>query len=483
MKDFIKNNWHIILPELFVVLLFVLFYRQFGDIMVDSFREVYIPQQMIKGKTLYKDIFVIYPPLAYLINAFIMKIFGTSLNTLYFAGLFATCSIIFFTNKISEIFLNKIFSFGISLFLISGLVLSPNVFNSFLPYSFGILYGVLFVLISLYYGLIKRFPLMYLFYSLAILCKYEFVLLLPLLIYWSKLVNWKKTLISFILPIFMTSGILAIQGVRLNDIISTSSIINVMSSSKTLYWFYSVMGLTFRLELIPIYLVNIAKFLCPIYWIQYQEVIIWALPVILLLGIIRFKALKSNEIFFVISTLLISAKVFLALTLQSYGVYFLPFVLISLFILVPEKFRKILFGLMIIWSLIIGAFNINSLVHKNMKLDNVVKYIEEKTSETDKVVVYPECLAINVLTNRKSDNKFYSLTPLYVETLGEDLIIKRLEKVKPEYIIINNYDTSAYYFREFGVDYAQDILKWIEKNYKLQTTINDRWNFRIYRLN
>ncbi len=483
MKDFIKNNWHIILPELFVILFFVLFYGQFGDIMVDSFREVYIPQQMIEGKTLYKDIFLIYPPFAYLINAFIMKIFGTSLNTLYFAGLFSTCSIIFLTNKLSEIFLNRNFSFGISLFLISGLVLSPNVFNSFLPYSFGILYGALFVLISLYYGLIKRFPLMYLFYSLAILSKYEFVLLFPLLIYWSKLVNWKKNLISLILPIFITGCILTIQGVRLNDIISTANIINLMSGSKTLYWFYSVMGLTFRLELIPIYITNIVKFLCPIYWIQYQEVIIWALPVILLLGIIRFKTLKSNEIFFIITTLLISAKVFLALTLQSYGVYFMPFILISFFILVPEKFRKILFSLMIIWSLIIGAFNINSLVHKNMKLDNVIKYVNENTLKTDKIVVYPECLAINVLANRKSDNKFYSLIPLYVETFGEYLIIKRLEIIKPEYIILNDYDTSAYYFREFGVDYAQDILKWVEKNYTLQTTIKDRWNFRIYKLN
>lgn len=483
MKDFIKNNWHIILPELFVILLFVLFYGQFGDIMVDSFREVYIPQQILEGKTLYKDIFVIYPPLAYLFNAFIMKIFGTSLNTLYFAGLFATCSIIFFTNKISEIFLNKIFSFGISLFLISGLVLSPNVFNSFLPYSFGILYGVLFVLISLYYGLIKKFPLMYLFYSLAILYKYEFVLLLPLLIYWSKLVNWKKNIMFFISPILLICGILTIQGVRFEDIISTANIINIMSSSKTLYWFYSVMGLTFRFELIPIYIANIAKFICPIYWIRYQEVIIWALPVVLLLGIIRFKTLKNNEIFFIIATLLISAKVFFALTLQSYGVYFLPFVLISFFILTPVKFRKILFSLLIIWSFIIGIFNINSLGHKNMKLDNVVKYIEEKTSETDKIVVYPECLAINVLTNRKSDNKFYSLIPLYVETFGEDLIIKRLEIIKPEYIILNDYNTSAYYFRKFGVDYAQDVLKWIESNYKLQTTIKDRWNFRIYKIN
>ena len=81
------------------------------------------------------------------------------------------------------------------------------------------------------------------------------------------------------------------------------------------------------------------------------------------------------------------------------------------------------------------------------------------------------------------DNKFYSLIPLYVETLGEELIIKRFELTQPKYIIINNYDTSAYYFREFGRDYAQDVFKWIEKNYTLKATINDTWIFKVYELN
>ena len=77
---------------------------------------------------------------------------------------------------------------------------------------------------------------------------------------------------------------------------------------------------------------------------------------------------------------------------------------------------------------------------------------------------------------RKTDGR-----PLYVETFGEDLVIKRLEIVKPEYIIINNYDTSSYYFKEFGIDYGQEILKWIEKNYKLETIIEDKWMFKIYK--
>ena len=143
MKNFIKNNWQILLIETIVVTVFSIFYGKFGDVMVDSFREVYISQQILEGKCLYKDIFVIYPPLAYLINAFLMKIFGAGVNILYFAGLFSTLGILYFSYKIAQLFFNKLEPFAICAFLIAGLALSPNVFNSFFPYSYGILYGIL----------------------------------------------------------------------------------------------------------------------------------------------------------------------------------------------------------------------------------------------------------------------------------------------------------------------------------------------------
>lgn len=481
LKDFIKNNWQILLPEFLVITIFIVFYGQFGDIMIDSYREIYIPQQMLEGNTLYKDIFVIYPPLAYLINALLIKVFGNGLITLYYAGLFSSIGILYFTYKIAKKFLGKIYPLAICLFLIAGLILSPNVFNTFLPYSYGILYGTLFILISLYFAINKNFPLMYLFYSLAILCKYEFVLLLPLLIFLSKKTDWKKNLLTFGLPIFLTLGILVIQGVRIEDIKASFQIIGIMSSTKTLYWFYSVMGLTFRPELIPIYLTNILKFIIPVYWIQYQEILVWAFPIIAILGVFRFKNLKTFERFFIIATLLVSAKVFFALTLQSYGVYFLPLALISLFILTPKKLRNILCILLITWSVIIAGFNIKTFSSKKTELTKIVNYIKTNTKANEKVLIYPECLAINVFSERTSDNKFYSLIPLYAETFGEDLVIKRLEIVKPEYIIINNYDTSSYYFKEFGTDYGQEILKWIEKNYKLETIIEDKWMFKIYK--
>ena len=477
MKDFLKKYWQIILIEFLVILTFICFYGRFGDVIFDSFREAYIPQRILEGKILYKDIFVIYPPLAYLINAFLFLICGCKLKVLYFAGLFSTMGIFYLTYNIAKRFCNP---FGICLFLISGFALSSNVFTPFFPYSYGILYGLLFTLVSIDFALNKKFPLAYLFYSLAILSKYEFIFLLPALIYLSGKTDWKKNILAVFLPLFVTGVILFLQGVRLGDLKTAFDLINIMSGTKTLYWFYSVMGLTFRLELIPIYLYNIIRFIIPFNWATYQEIILWAFPVIFLVGIFRFKFFDKNEKFLLLASLLVSIKVFFALTLQSYGVFFLPFALISLFILIPKKFQKVLTCLLLFWALIIGFNNAAFLKNKNMELDPIVNYLKENSKVEDRVVIYPECLGINILAKRKSDDKFYSLIPLYVETFGEEIIIKRLEITKPEYIIINNYDTSAYYYRQFGIDYAQDIMKWIKENYKLETTIEDGWTFKIF---
>ena len=199
MKNIIKNHWQIILPQILTIIAFFVFAGKFGDPMVDSYRELYIPQQMLNGKALYKDIFVIYPPLAYIINAFVLKIFG-NISSLCFAGLLSTLGILFYTYKVAEFFLKKPYPLGICLFLISTLILSPNVFNSFLPYSYGITYGILFALISIYFVLKEKFPLSYLFCSLAVLCKYEFFLLLPLLILWTRKKDWQKIFLHLLFP-------------------------------------------------------------------------------------------------------------------------------------------------------------------------------------------------------------------------------------------------------------------------------------------
>ena len=118
-------------------------------------------------------------------------------------------------------------------------------------------------------------------------------------------------------------------------------------------------------------------------------------------------------------------------------------------------------------------------IYNGRALNKLINYIES-TDKNSKVVIYPEGLCANFLADRKSDSKFYSLIPLYTETFGEDNIIKRLELIKPDYIIISDYDTSAYYYTKFGQDYAIEIYDWIRNNYKLDTTIDGGMLFEIF---
>ena len=134
----LKNNWQLILFNTIIIAIFILCYGHFGDIIVDSFREAYIPAEILNGQALYKNIFTIYAPLSYLINALLFLIFGVHLKVLYFAGLTATYGILNLVFAIANRFMNKTYALSIVLFIISVSVLSPNVFNFYFPYSFGI---------------------------------------------------------------------------------------------------------------------------------------------------------------------------------------------------------------------------------------------------------------------------------------------------------------------------------------------------------
>jgi len=95
-------------------------------------------------------------------------------------------------------------------------------------------------------------------------------------------------------------------------------------------------------------------------------------------------------------------------------------------------------------------------------------------------VAYPECLTINYMLDVNSDNKFYSLIPLYVETFGEDIISKRLDFQKPDYIVVSNDNMYLYKFSEFGVDYATNVMKKIENDYLLVKIFDTGMKFKIY---
>src|SRR5208282_3493592 len=61
-------------------------WEKWGWLTADCGREMYVPTVLSEGKTLYRDIWYLYGPLAPYWNSFLFRIFGVHLSVLYWAG-------------------------------------------------------------------------------------------------------------------------------------------------------------------------------------------------------------------------------------------------------------------------------------------------------------------------------------------------------------------------------------------------------------
>ena len=98
--------------------MFEAFYGKLSMFFVDTSREVYIPMAMNKGALLYKDIFNVYAPLGYQINALLTKIFGENLNVYYWIGFINSLIILTALYFIMNLFIKKQYYIYSALFII-----------------------------------------------------------------------------------------------------------------------------------------------------------------------------------------------------------------------------------------------------------------------------------------------------------------------------------------------------------------------------
>lgn len=196
MREFFNKYKGIILPLILVFIFFLstaLTWGKWGHIIYDCFREAVLPQAILDGKVLYRDITNLYPPLGYYFNALLYLIFGNSLNTLYWAGIinsFLILSIIYVLIKkyssdltafIAVLSIIEIFVFR---------VLCTNSTSSWIfPYSYSFIYAFSTCLLSFYFYILYKeksnpFYLYLSFLSIgaSIAFKFDFILcaLIPL---------------------------------------------------------------------------------------------------------------------------------------------------------------------------------------------------------------------------------------------------------------------------------------------------------------
>ena len=516
---------------LVIIIIFFFTYGKYGSLYVDCGREVYIPWQMLKGDVLYKDIFNIYAPGAYLYNAFLYKLFTPNLNVLYLSAMFTYCGISTLLYLLARLFLSKKTAISLSLIIILFTCFSGNVFNFFFPYSFAVIYGMFFVLCSLYF-LLKRnkkdsdYYLSALFAGIALINKYEYIpFVLPLL--YLTIIHFKsvrKILYSLCLlcsvPI-ISFLFLFLQGLTFVDILKEVYILRNILESETFKFFYSATGLTLSIEHISFLFrqflsvlvafiiaqkieFNLLKyplllFVCYLAKNIYLYRLLVFVPfLIVILFVWRYKSLSNNIKAFFWCYIAIVLKVFSSLMLFSYGVFFVGISLIMLFALLPIKFRRSSLIVMFVYSIFLLPFSFATVKLKDKPLAleqgyisqalylqepfaQVYEYLKQNSIPEDVILAFPEMPLLNFLLQRDNDNYLYSLIPMYIEVFGEQNIINRIDESEAKYIVLNEFSMNSYGVDVFGKDYALNIMRYITQNYdKLFETENGLKHY-VYR--
>jgi len=396
LKNILQKNKFLLILSLIYGFFLLLYWGRFGDIIVDCGREAYIPFAMADlGKVLFKDIICIYGPLPYYLNAFIVKLFGSSLNVMSSIGATAGYIFLLLFYFILKRFLGVLQAFFISLAILFSCVFSVHIFNYVFPYSYAILYGLVFALFSMFFvfkfiDTKKPFFLYFsaFFFALTVSAKYDFlpcVLILPLVIVYFRKEFSKKnilyTVISFFIPLLILALIPLFQGVLLSDIAFNFKMISNMAHSPSLEFFYkNETGFYFVPDKMFILLkpfllsfLTIGALFCAAFFLslvknkalKYGICLIIAVftakafyPVFCFFPLIififfawnsfyllfkkRFFSLSDEDFckyLFIFFTILFSFKTLFDLNLNVYGTFYLPCILLSFYLIFMQFFK------------------------------------------------------------------------------------------------------------------------------------------------
>jgi len=237
------------------------------------------------------------------------------------------------------------------------------------------------------------------------------------------------------------------------------------------------------------------------YYMQYR-----CAPLICIsLGVIAYRSyLKTRDrkslflaVFSLFSTLLL-ARILFKTWAGQYGSYLLVPGMLCYYVfflkMVPEmstnrmsqRFYRFAFIIVSI-AFIVSHASISAYTYKNRTLEistekgkifvypayhrvkELLNYLTYNTEPSDSLVVFPEGLMLNFLSERK--NPIYKFTYFPVDLAGtgfEKEIIDTLEEKEVTYVAILPRNTSEYGAARFGIDYAHEIFHYLEKKYIIE---------------
>lgn len=251
-NEYLKEGFYFSTLLLIFGILTWAFYERSGNVIVDCGRQPYISELILNGKLLFKDIFVFYGPLSYQVNAFLYKIFGVHLNTLYFAGIANSLLILTFFYLILRNITSVKTTWIASFMLMAVCFFKFNISNFIFPYTYAAIYALSAVLISVFFSLqyLKLSRPSFLFTagfftgcSLAFKIDYSvFIVVLLFTAFFIKKENWKNIILflfSILIAPLLSICLLLFKGLSVADLYAHIQNLFLALSSNTIKYFYS----------------------------------------------------------------------------------------------------------------------------------------------------------------------------------------------------------------------------------------------------
>jgi hypothetical protein len=159
MEDRRPRLSHILILAGIAIIVFAWSYAKWFHPIIDSGRDLYIPEQLRAGAKLYRDIRYFYPPLAPYLLAAITTLIGSSLNAYVFIGLVTSLIIASTLYALGRDFGGRSAGFTAALFFIAFSFTGATArgCNFIFPYAHAATFGMMFFL--LYMLAISRFAL------------------------------------------------------------------------------------------------------------------------------------------------------------------------------------------------------------------------------------------------------------------------------------------------------------------------------------
>lgn len=500
-----KNKLDITYISLLVITIIAVFFVLGSNIYSpysDIGREFYLAEQVKNGDILYKDIFNVYSPLGYWLNAIIIKLFGSNLSTFYGIGVITSILTIIPLFLITKAYTNKHIAFTTSLFIIFSCTYYPSISNWITPYSYSITYALCATLWGFWflhkYLAEENKKFLYvsaLLTGLSICFKYEYIGFLAVILGISmyKKEYIKPIMYIAIMPI-ISLVVLLLQNCTFENLLNALNYMIGVSKSYSANYFYHYAGIAPTIESIKTSFINLCH---P----QFRSIFA---PICVVNFILLFLSIKKKDLLLsilILTGILTSIKSLGGISFEIYGTYFFPLLFISLIAFLSRNTSKVKTITISVICIVLSSFYFIYAINESNKLVtistvkgdfnipkvfynstvDILEYINKNTNENDKILILPEGTLINFLTDRKSDQYLYYLIPPNAEIFSKDFVKNRIKSAELEYIITTNIQYPWFNEKSFITSWGCEYVNILDSENNQKDIVGENLKFYVYK--